>query len=214
MDITLVILLIVIVAVLVSMVGFFARLAYRKDTRRLAKQLNLKIGFFGGITGTYRDYDVTIEPGTPLRILVHYRPPYVSPQIMDINLWLLRKGLPLPWDAPTSPDDPEPSPSEKLSGLDPIFDRQFEIWSRPPDFGQQAFKQQQKIGSRLAKSNLQHIEVNWLFTGLSCLTDLRVRGLEADILQRNLDLAIDLAELIQQESTEYLMTHPTGMPMF
>lgn len=214
MDLTLIILLVIVIAVLVSIAGFFARMAYRQDSRRVAHALDLRIGFFGGITGTYRGYDVTIEPGTPIRILVHYRPPYFSPEIMDVNLWLLRKGLPLPWDAPTSPNDPEPSPSEKLVMLDPIFDREFEIWSRPPDFGQQAFKQQQKIGSRVAKSNLQHIEVNWLFTGLSCLTDLQVHGVDADVLRRNLDLAIDLAQLIKQETTEYLMNHPRGMPMF
>lgn len=214
MDITLVIAVIVVVALVVSIVGFLARQAYRHDSRRVASQLGLRIGFFGAITGSYRGYDVTIEPGTPIRILVHYRPPYVSPQIMDINLWLLRKGLPLPWDAPTQPNDPEPASSEKLGVLEPIFDRQFEIWSRPPAFGEQAFKHQQKIGSRLAKSNLQHIEVNWLFTGLSCLTDLQVRGVDGEQLRRNLDLAVDLAQLIKQETIDYLMHDPTSMPMF
>lgn len=217
MDVTTIIQIFVVIGGLVLLAGFTARQAYRADSRRLARELNLRIGFFGGLSGEVDGMDFTIEPGTPLKINIYYRPPHVSAHIIDINLWFLRKGLPVPWDTTHSEDNSnnaEPQPSEKLDDLANIFDYEFEVWSRPAEFGDLAFWQQQKLGSRVAKSNLQVIEVNWLFPGLSCLTDLSMRDIDAAVVQRNIDIAIELAQRIEREAGDYLLAQPETMPMY
>ena len=202
----------VFLVIIVSIVGFLARREYRKDSVRIAKHLGLKIGFFGGIKGTYRDVDVTIEPGKPIKILLQYPPAHIAPDFMDINLWLLRKGFEMPDDALLNEDGTTRETLEHLENLDPIFDRNFDLWCSPAEFGQQTFSREQKLGSRLAKSALQHIEVNWLFPGLCCLTNLSIREVDATKLQHNLDLIVDLGAHITSEADTYLNRSSTKIP--
>ncbi|RMG77323.1 MAG: hypothetical protein D6711_01870 [Chloroflexi bacterium] len=188
--------------VIMAVAGYMARRLYRHDSNRIAQHLNLKIGFFGQLRGIYNGIEITIEPRNPIKIMVRYKPTQVDPAVMDVNMWLLRKGLPLPADATTS-QTPNQRP-QHVEELDTIFDHAFDVWSQPTDFAQRVFTHQQKLGSRLAKSNLQQIELNWLFPGLSCYTDLGIRNVDLKTLQRNVDLVVELAELLRTQVNDYL----------
>lgn len=196
--------IIAVLLVLTAIAGFVARQLYRYDSNRIASHLNLKISFFGRVRGEYKHCDLTIEPRNPIKIMVRYRPTEVSPAIMDVNMWLLRKGMPLPADA-TAADNPTQHP-QHVASLDPIFDRSLDVWSHPPELATLVFANKQKLGSRIAKSNLQQIELNWLFPGLSCFTDLGVKGVDVNQLQRNVDLVVEVAELIRNEANGFLAT--------
>lgn len=204
MDWMLVAQLTILFALLTAVAGFLARRLYRHDSNRIAQHLNLKISFFGRVRGLYHDTDVTIEPRNPIKIMVRYKPTQVSPAIMDVNMWLLRKGLPLPADATPALDSGRHP--QKVTELDAIFDRTIDVWSHPADFAHSVFAQKQKLGSRVAKSNLAQIELNWLFPGISCHTDLDVRDIDVKLLQRNVDLVVELAELFRTQSNAYLAT--------
>lgn len=200
----------VIAVLLTSLAGYGARRLYRPDSNRIAQHLNLRISFFGRVRGVYQDTEISIEPRNPIIITIRYKPTQVSPAIMDVNMWLLRKGMPLPADAASADDARRP---HKVDDLDAIFDRTFDVWSRPADFAHAVFAQKQKLGSRLAKSNLQQIELNWLFPGISCYTDLGIRGVDVKQLQRNVDLAVELATLFRTQSGTYLQASAHADPV-
>lgn len=208
MDWTLVAQLTLLFVLFTVVAGFFARRLYRHDSNRIAQHLNLKISFFGRVRGLYQNTEITIEPRNPIKIMVRYKPTQVSPAIMDVNMWLLRKGLPLPADA--SPAFDSSRNPQKVTDLDAIFDRTIDVWSHPAELAHAVFAHKQKLGSRVAKSNLAQIELNWLFPGISCHTDLDVRGVDVKLLQRNLDLVVELAELFRIQSNAYLTTTETA----
>jgi hypothetical protein len=168
--------------------------ARRRWYRQGADYLGLNPRWEGGLMGHHRGRVVHISD-QPLRIDVDSAL-IPGKRRLDQCFWLLEAGHDA-YQEYLLEAIPQRSRPVRVEGLCAELHGRYAVWSRPADFAACVFERDEGLILRLARSMFRRIDVNWLFSGVSCHAGCDMMDVPWSSIARALALSVDLVVAVE-----------------
>ena len=168
--------------------------ARRRWYRQGADYLGLNPRWDGGLMGHHRGRVVHISD-QPLRIDVDCA---LMPgkRRLDQCFWLLEEGHDA-YQEYVLEAIPQRSRPVRVGLSSTGLDGRYALWSRPADFAARVLERDEGLALRLARGPFRRIDVNWLFSGVSCHVGCDMMDVPWSHVARALALSVDLVVAVE-----------------